>query len=166
VPFYANDFPSQLHSGLVSEESVWAPLARSAREAQLAVPPGQPMLVYMSMPPSLDFSRNPIFVVDWPSEVSPPPGMPLRSGIQDLEAYFLSRNIRYIAYSYRTEANCSRKIGGLYLQGGDGEFMRRVCENAYLFQDLLMELAATRGKIFDNGIDFVIELGNSGIGQK
>ena len=65
---------------------------------QDAVPPGARLLVLLDEPYRLDFRRNTIINFDEPGGVSPPPGIPIGRGPEELARYFSSLSIRYIAF--------------------------------------------------------------------
>jgi hypothetical protein len=125
---------------------------------QSSVPPGENLLVYLQAPFLLDFTRNPIFVADWPGEASPPPGLPVAAGPEPVAAYLLAHGIRYVAYSYRTEANFPRHLFANYLNPINGRVVRRTTANAFAFQDDLTQLAQSRARLFDNGDTWILDL--------
>ncbi|MGH2414790.1 MAG: hypothetical protein ACRDEA_14095, partial [Microcystaceae cyanobacterium] len=75
---------------------------------QQSIPPDEILLTRLSKPFLLNFSRNPIFIVDLPGYASPPPGMPLFKGSKALSDYLTAQSIRYIAYDYAREPGAKR----------------------------------------------------------
>ena len=77
----------------------WDPNAEESnyRRLQESIPAGQRLLVFLPMAHLLDFSRNPINVVDAVCGISPPPGMPLRRGPEDVAQYLRSLGITWVA---------------------------------------------------------------------
>ena len=74
------------------------------RDMQLAVPPGQKILVRLDKNFLLDFRRNIIYINDLPGGASLPPGIPIFKGPDALADYLIQHGIRYLAYSYGDEA--------------------------------------------------------------
>jgi hypothetical protein len=68
------------------------------RQAQAQVPPGESIFVYVAGPFGFDMARNPIFNVDTPGPVNPPPGMPFFQGPEALVRYLHTLGIRYVIY--------------------------------------------------------------------
>jgi hypothetical protein len=75
-------------------------LIRAHRALQAAIPPGAPVLARLQMASLLDFGRNPIQVVEYPGETSPPPGLPIGRGSEAVVEFLLARGLRYLAYTY------------------------------------------------------------------
>jgi len=72
---------------------------------QNAVPAGERIAVMTDEPYRFDYQRNPIWNIDMPCYVSPPPGMPCLQGPEALERYFAGLGIRYLIY---VDGNYSR----------------------------------------------------------
>ncbi|MGC2399494.1 MAG: hypothetical protein WA510_06920 [Acidobacteriaceae bacterium] len=128
------------------------------REMQSAVPPGQTLLVRMDKNFLFDFRRNPIYIDDLPGGSSLPPGIPSFKGPDAVANYLLAHGIRYVAYSYRDEANLSRAVYSDRLDPSVNVWLRRGAQIAFDFQDNLVQLGRTRKKLFDNGQMFVLDL--------
>jgi hypothetical protein len=129
-----------------------------ARRIQSVLPAGATILARLSDPYALDFTRHTIYVVDWPGDFSPPPGMPLREGSEKLAAYLENAGIRYVAYSYRDEAHYPRSWTEYRLGADQAQWDRTLTANTYDFQDNLKELGGTRKILYDDGDIFVIDL--------
>lgn len=149
-----------------NEERQRDPSRRQAAEAmgaaQNSVPAGEPLLVRLEQPYLMDFSRNPIRVVDHPGAVSPPPGLPVFEGGDAIRDYLVGQGIRYLAFSYRTDANFSRERFGARLDPGFHPVPRHLAEIAFAFDEALHELATTRRKLYDDGDTFVLDLKEPG----
>jgi hypothetical protein len=139
--------------------------ARSAVKVQDAVPPGAVLLTRLRYPFVLDFTRHAILVANYPGGSSPPPGMPSFEGGEPLGRYLCGQSVRYVAYSYRKEANFSREAFGHRLAPEALPWNRAQAEHALDFQDNLMALGRSRLRIFDNGDVFVLDLGASADGK-
>jgi hypothetical protein len=128
------------------------------RNMQLAIPPGQKVLVRLDKNFLLDFRRNPMYVDDLPGGASLPPGIPSFKGPEALAEYLVNHDIRYLAYSYGDEATFSREEFGGRLQGFVNVWLRRGAQIAFDFQDNAVLLGQTRKKLFDNGKMFILDL--------
>jgi hypothetical protein len=128
------------------------------RDLQLAVPPGQKILVRMDKNFLFDFRRNPIYVNDLPGGASLPPGIPIFKGPGALADYLVQHGIRYLAYSYGDEATFSRAQFGSRLEPRVNIWIRRGAEIAFDFQDNALTLGKSRKKLYDNGRMFVLDL--------
>jgi hypothetical protein len=123
---------------------------------QGSVPPGEPILTRLEQPFLLDFKRNTIFLVDY-AVASPPPGMPLNQGSEPLARYLNFHGIRYVAYSYvNEEARHAVIYHDFY-----SPFTLYQIERTYDFEDRLEELARTRRRIYDDGRNFVLDIGGT-----
>jgi hypothetical protein len=135
------------------------------RDLQLAVPPGQKILVRMDKNFLFDFRRNSIYVNDLPGGASLPPGIPIFKGPEVLANYLVQHGIRYLAYSYGDEATFSRALFGSRLEPQVNIWIRRGAEIAFDFQDNVLALGKSRKKLYDNGRMFVLDLGAPAAGN-
>jgi hypothetical protein len=135
---------------------------------QRAVPEGAVLLTRLEYPFVLDFRRNTVFIVDYPGGSSPPPGMPFFSGGERLAEYLCARSVRYVAYSYRTEAAFTREAFGYRLGFGPGTdpWSRAQARHTLDFQANLAELGQDRLRIYDDGDVFVLDLDRSRAGDR
>lgn len=127
---------------------------------QQSIPESEIILERLAKPFLLDFTRNNIFIIDYPGGASPPPGMPSFRGAEALSEYLLSLSIRYIAYSYATEAGFSRERESTRLNEKTNPWIRAEAEHTFDFQDNLIKLSKTKNKIYDDSDIFVIDLLN------
>jgi hypothetical protein len=74
----------------------------SYRRLQSSIPAGQKFLAFLPMAHLLDFRRNPINVVDGMCGISPPPGVPLSRGPEDVAQYLRELGIQRIASREKT----------------------------------------------------------------
>ena len=76
----------------------WDPSTESPyhRMAQEAIPAGHRFLAFLPMAHLLDYRRNPINVIDGMCGISPPPGIPLRRGPEEVARYLRSLGISRI----------------------------------------------------------------------
>jgi hypothetical protein len=127
------------------------------RKMQLSIPARETFLERVEKPFLLDFKRNRVFIVDWPGASSPPPGMPFFQGGEALARYLLSKSVRYVAYSYASEAGFSRRVLSHRLSDQNA-WVRTHAQHAFDFQDNLLELGNKRKRIYDDGETFVLDL--------
>ncbi|MHC4571509.1 MAG: hypothetical protein ACYS0C_05485, partial [Planctomycetota bacterium] len=140
------------NSPFISDEVVF----RHTRMQQ-SIPQGETVLARLAYPFLLDFKRNRIFIADWPSGASLPPGMPSFRGAEALANYLISKSIRYVAYSYGDEALFWKKRFGKRVNQGHPR-IRTEARHAFDFQDNLKQLGKTRKRIHDDGYIFVLDL--------
>ncbi|HVV73407.1 MAG TPA: hypothetical protein VHI52_18185, partial [Verrucomicrobiae bacterium] len=133
-------------------------LAAQIQKLQSAVPPGHPLLVYLATPAFLDFTRNPIYVIDWPGETSPPPGLPVYSGPAAVRNYLLAHHLRYLAYAYRSKANFPPENYSNYLQPLNGNVIRRQAAGSFAFQQDLDSLQNTCRILYNDGTNELLDL--------
>jgi hypothetical protein len=125
---------------------------------QESIPSGTPLLVRLEKPFLLDFQRNPIYVIDLPGETSPPPGLPYGQGPETLAEYLTSHSIRYVAYSYASQANYSRELLERRLMSNRHKWVHFQAERIADFQRNLDKLMKTRELIYNDGDMCVIDL--------
>jgi hypothetical protein len=130
-----------------------------------AVPEGEVLLARLRYPFVLDFTRHTILTINYPGGSSPPPGMPFFHGAEPLAHYLCAQSVRYVAYSYRTEANFSREAFDHRLDPEEFAWTRTQARHALDFQDNLMQLSLTRRRIYDDGDIFVLDLAVSATGR-
>ncbi len=154
---YANALHS-IKAGLQRSPLIAPEMARRYAAMQLAVPAHEPLLARLAFPFLLDFSRNPVYVVDWPAFAGPSP-MPVEAGTgQRLRESLRAHGIRYLAYSYADQAGFGRL---------EFEHLRRAAaapSDAVMalysqrFQERLGELGETSPRVYDDGEIFVLDL--------
>ena len=122
---------------------------------QQSIPEGKTMLARVRDPFLFDFKRNKIFIADEPGLSSPPPGIPFFKGPEALADYFLSKSIRYIAYSYTYPPGFHTRN---LLDSPHHILIRTQIKHTVDFQDNLDKLGNTRKRIYDDGEIFVLDL--------
>jgi hypothetical protein len=155
---YGQIAPHDLANSINGRIYNWTSLTNRVLAAQASVPAEATILAYTDTPFLFDFVGNPILVADWPGESSPPPGLPVHQGGEAVAAYLLGQNIRYVIYSYKTEANFPRKVYQLYLEPNFGRVVNRTTTLSFAFQDDLAELVKTRSRLYDDGSLYVLDL--------
>ena len=155
---YGQITPDDLANSISGRPYDWNSEADVARAAQTAVPVGAKILAYTDTPFLFNFTSNPIFVVDCPGEASLPPGMPVRQSGEAVASYLLGHNIRYVIYSYKTQAGSPRATFGFLLDPSYGTLVNRIAALSFAFQDDLADLSHTRVRLYDDGSIFVLDL--------
>lgn len=130
----------------------------SYQKAQEAIPPGKIVLARTEKPFLFDFKRNTVYIIDLPGGSSLPPGMPSFKGGEALAGYLLSKDIRYIAYSYATECLFPRSKYGDAVALATNIWISTGLKVTFDFNDNLKELGESRKRIFDDGYNFVLDL--------
>jgi hypothetical protein len=124
---------------------------------QESIPEGETLLTRLKKPFLLNFKRNTIFIADWPGGASPPPGMPLFKGSEPLADYLTSQSLKYVAYSYGTEAGYPKKS---FLKPGKNTnyWIDNQIKNTLDFEASLKELGNTRKRVYDDGDILILDL--------
>jgi hypothetical protein len=124
---------------------------------QSSIPPGEVLLERLAKPFLLDFRRNTIFIADYPGGASMPPGMPFFKGPDALADYLISKSIRYVAYSYASEAEFRFKDYESRLRY-TSSWVATEAKHTFDFQNNLEQLGKTRKRVYDDGDIFVLDL--------
>jgi hypothetical protein len=132
---------------------------------QQAIPENATVLTRLQYPFLLDFKRNRTFIADYPGGSSPPPGMPFFLGGEHLAAYLCRQGIRYVAYSYATEAGFYDGLFRERLDPRTEPWARLQASHTQDFQRNLAELGQTRLRMYDDGDVFVLDLSLTANGQ-
>jgi hypothetical protein len=127
--------------------------------AQRAVPPDRAILVAVSFPSLLDYSRNTIYPVDMIGGASPDPGMPIFQGGQAVKAYLKNLGIDYVMYVNPAvdRTHMSRAIWSQGATHHDPAF-RRVYKFNLAFMDDMEELGRSEETLYADGTLRVLRL--------
>lgn len=148
----------KLKIGLMNSEIVNEDEMKQYVSLQQSIPIGETIISRLDRNFLFDFKRNNVFINDTPGGSSLPPGIPLNSGSEAMSDYFLSNNIKYIAYSYGNEANFSRgSVSGMLLPHVN-PLLRAIAEKGLAFQDYVMELSKIKKVVYDDGKNLVLDL--------
>ena len=142
--------------GLTNPSLVSAKQKLQYAALQQSIPQGETVLARLDAPFILDFKRNQLFLADWPGGASLPPGMPAFKGPEALANYLVSKSIRYIAYSswsLNHPADVDTSGPGL------SSWFRLQSQLSHDFRDNVQQLAKTRKKLYEDGENFVLDLG-------
>ena len=145
-----------IRQGLSGSTLVSGDTVERYRRAQLVVPAGEVIVTRLEVPFVLDFSRNPIYLVDYPGGAGLPPELPSFNGGEAVADYLMSHDIRYVAYSYATEAGFTRELYAGRLTGS--YLVRTLTRLTFDFQENLDELGGSRRRIYDDGQIVVLDL--------
>lgn len=149
-------YVKNIQFGLTNPSLVTAKQKSQYVAMQESVPQGETVLTRLDAPFILDFKRNQIFLADWPGGASLPPGMPAFKGPEALANYLVSKSIRYIAYSswsLNHPADVDTSGPGL------SSWFRLQAKLSHDFRDNVQQLAKTRKKLYEDGENFVLDLG-------
>jgi hypothetical protein len=165
---YASSLLTSLGQGVVDSRNPHFMLRYERRYARMQqpIPDGAAVLTRLQYPFLLDFKRNQVLIADYPGGSSPPPGMPFFQGGDRLADYLCRRLIRYVAYSYGTEAGFYDELFRERLRPETGPWIRQQALHTQDFQRNLAELGRTRKRVYDDGDVFVLDLGISSSGQR
>lgn len=125
---------------------------------QNSIPLDSVTLVQIEAPFLLDYSRNQIWVMDYPGSAGPSP-LPYEGTAEDLAAYFRDHNIRYIMHSYK--AWLTRINSNYYIQVESNpayEWNKGMVKREANINSQLLQLSDNYPKVYDDGIDRVIDL--------
>jgi hypothetical protein len=139
-----------------------APWSRQVYGEMLrGIPADATVLTRLRYPFLLDTKERRVMIMGIPGMASPPPGMPLRGG-QALAEYLLSKDIRYLAYTYYPEK------GGESLLNLTPEMITRryprsrvrwaMLRNHEDFHATVKELMTTRKRLFDSNDNVLLDL--------
>lgn len=131
---------------------------KSYSAMQSSIPPGAVALVQVEIPFLLDFSRNKIWVMDYPGSAGPKPP-PYDGTTEDLAKYFRDHHIRYIMHSYR--AWITRRSSEHYITvelNPAYEWNRVMVNRELLVNNQLLSLGEAYTSPYDDGSNRVIDL--------
>jgi hypothetical protein len=126
---------------------------------QAAMPKDSKVLLRVDMPFLADFSYQKVFVMDWPGNVGPAPGVPFSESPEVLASYLREQGIRYIIYSYKNEALFSAKNPELVDRiNHPNPWIRTQTLRTFAVQSQIESLSRQYRVVYDNGQDFVLDL--------
>lgn len=125
---------------------------------QNSIPLGRVVLAQVEAPFLLDFSRNQIWVMDYPGSAGPQP-LPYQGVPEDLAVYFRDHHIRYIMHSY--QAWLTRRESEYYINfelNPAYDWNRVMAKREFLVNNQMLSLSRIYPVIYDDGRDRVIDL--------
>ena len=125
---------------------------------QQSIPPGKTILARLSFPFMMDFTRNPVMVLDIPGGFSPPPGLPLGLGAESLANYLQRNGVDYFVYSYGDSANFGPDIVASMRDHPADPVSHSIGVMTERFNADIAGLAGVRKKIYDDGWFMAIDL--------
>jgi hypothetical protein len=129
------------------------------RALQAAMPEQSKIILRLDMPFLADFSRQKVFVMDWPGNVGPAPGVPFSEAPEALAGYLRKQGIQYIIYSYKNEALFSAKNPELVDRiDHPNPWIRNQTLRTFAVQKQIEALSKKYRIVYDNGQDFVLDL--------
>ena len=138
-------------------------IEQSYLKVQDSVPPGETILESTSYPFLFNFKRNNIYVTHLMGGSSLPPGMPFFQGSDTLAEYLSNQSIRYVVYSYKSEANFKYEDYKGLLSDNVSPWIRSLAAHTFDFHKNIEELGKKIKPIYDDGEIFVLDLKSSTI---
>ena len=132
--------------------------AKRYSKMQNSTPSGNVVLAQVEAPFLLDFSRNQIWVMDYPGSAGPRP-LPYQGPAEDLAIYFREHGIRYLMHSY--QAWLTRRESEYYINfelNPAYEWNRVMAKREFLVNNQMLSLSKIYPIIYDDGRDRVIDL--------
>lgn len=128
-------------------------------ELQNAIPPGDILLVQVTSPFMLDFSRNQIYIMDYPGNAGPKPGPPFNKSSEELAQYLRNNKIRYVAHAYAYWNQ--QKFDPYFIDNclnAAGEWGRTLAIRQLLTNEQMLDLAKNYRVLFDDQHNRIIDL--------
>lgn len=128
-------------------------------QLQNTVPAGEVLLVQVPHPYMLDYSRNTLFVMDYPGNAGPKPGPPFNQSSEALAQYLRDNHIRYFAHAYNQWNQ--QKFDPYFINSclnAAGEWGRTLATRQLLVNEQMLELAKRYRVIFDDQQNRIIDL--------
>jgi len=124
---------------------------------QTSVPEGEVLFAHLDKPLLLDFNRNPVHVVDFPSNAL----MPESGTFQDHEGIaelLRQQDIRYVTYAYGNESFFTFERFKYKLMGVSHNLAKISTQRTLDFQGSLGRLGNEYLRLYDDGKYFVLDL--------
>ncbi len=129
--------------------------------AQKSTPPGSSIMVALSHPYHMDFSRNQVFVIDHAGNAGPDQGLPVSGRAEELAAYLRKQKINYLIYSYADEGGYQFEKFKHRLHQYEVPYYDRIrvlAENNFKFRIQLVVLSKSYKLIHQDNYSIVIDL--------
>ena len=130
----------------------------SYKKIQLSIPDHASVITQTTNPYLFDFSRNQIYVMDYPGNAGLKPGTPFAASPADLATYFRVNNICYVVHSYfnwEQQRNDQRFLSDM---NSTYAWNRNLSTRSYLINEQLMGFNNLFVVIYDNGNDRVFNI--------
>ena len=101
----AGDLRKGLQASLSGRELESPAIQMEYDRAQHILPVGATALEDTGYSFSFDFSRNRIFILDWPGASAPPPGWPYGASANGLAAFLKNNSVQYVIFDYSYAEN-------------------------------------------------------------
>jgi hypothetical protein len=128
------------------------------RRMQSAIPAGAALLVRTDRPFDLDFNRNPILKMDWPGLTGPGGQPPPTDSAEFWRGYLLRNQVRYVAWSYASQAGMAEDYLLGLIRQSDSAFFRDQIGRTVLTQRAFERLRQSQHILFDDGETVVMDL--------
>jgi hypothetical protein len=136
------------------------PRLRSYGALQRSIPEDAPLAILLDDPWALDYARNRIVSLDLPGFTAPAPGLPSFTTPEHWRAYFVSRGIRYLAFTDPGESTyLYRRAHWVERMFRDDELYQFMATHMVDTLDALTALAGTSTVLFHGDGLYAIDLG-------
>lgn len=128
---------------------------------QDSIPTGALLLSVTSEPHLFNFEKNTIYVMDYPGNAGPKPGIPLQNNYMDLAKYFISNDVQYVAHSYKSAEGIENDPNFSIAMNSEDKWMKNLFSRNLQVNKALLSFNENFNTIFDNGEIRVFDLCNS-----
>ena len=126
---------------------------------QNTIPVNKKLLLRTGFNFLFDFNRNKILIADYPGMSSPPPGIPLFTTSDKLKSYLLDLQIPYVILQY--SGLFDKEQYSDRLEANYNSWLRTEAQNAFAFQDKILELSRSNKILYRDSNFIVLELQNN-----
>ena len=126
---------------------------------QNTIPVNKKLLLRTGFNFLFDFNRNKILIADYPGMSSPPPGIPLFTTSDKLKSYLLDLQISYVILQY--SGLFDKEQFSDRLEANYNSWLRTEAQNAFAFQDKILELSRSNKILYRDSNFIVLELQNN-----
>jgi hypothetical protein len=134
----------------------------SYRQIQLLIPDKVIVVAQTTNPYLFDFSRNQIYVMDYPGNAGIKPGTPFAASPADLATYLRANNICYVVHSYFSWEQRRNDPRFLSDMNSSYAWNRNLSTRSYLINEQLIGFSKLFAVIYDNGTDRVFNICKEG----
>lgn len=146
-----------LHAAFTPFSIVPSSVGLEYAAVERTIPTDAAAIATVDNPFLLDYRTHQIYIADFPGAASLPLGWPGRSNGEALAGYLLSHHIRYLAYSYGTQASDDYLVS-IMKNKSITQWIRSQDEMMLDSHHQYLYLANTRRHLYDDGSIYVLDL--------